>query len=96
MTVDAHVHLITSEMIEDIKKKFDSFYPEAKKVIEETSKKVLHPEFVKYLSTVSLKDQADNWLKVMDENGIDKAVFFPVSERPEQIMEFAKIAPERF
>jgi len=95
MTVDAHVHLITSEMVKDLKEKFISFYPEAKKAIEGTSKKFLRPEFINYLSTTSLKDQAGNWLKAMDENGIDRAVFFPISERPEQVMEFVNISPKR-
>ncbi|MFQ5431094.1 MAG: amidohydrolase family protein [Nitrospinota bacterium] len=96
MTVDAHVHLITFEMVEDFKNRFSSVYPAAKKVIEETSKKIIHPEFINYLSTVSLRDQAEKWLKAMDDNGIDRAVFFPISERPEQILEFVKTAPERF
>ena len=96
MTVDAHVHLITSEMIKDLTERFSSFYPAAQKVIEETSKNIFPPGFINYLSSVSLKDQADNWLNAMDENGIDKAVFFPISEQPEQIHEFTKFAPDRF
>ena len=96
MTVDAHVHLITSEMVKDLTERFSSFYPAAEKVIEENSKKIFPPGFVSYLSTASLKDQADYWLKAMDENGIDKAVFFPISEQPGQIHEFTKFSPDRF
>ena len=96
MTIDAHVHIITSEMINDLMKKFSSFYPAAEKVIEKTSKKIFPPGFLNYLSSTSLKGQADNWLKAMDKNGVDQALFFPISEQPEQVVEFVKFAPERF
>lgn len=96
MIIDGHVHLITAAMVEDLMEEFSSTYPDSRKVIEQNAKRIFKKGFMEYLSSVSLREQADFWLKCMDENGIDKALFFPISEQPQQIWDFVQMAPDRF
>ncbi|MEE8429950.1 MAG: amidohydrolase family protein [Candidatus Desulfatibia sp.] len=93
--IDAHVHLMTMEMLEDAIKRFEKNYPGSDKQIRKSGHKIFADKSMKYISGTSLKEKADDWLKVMDENGIEKAVFFPISQRPEQVRDFMANSPER-
>lgn len=94
--IDAHVHLVTMEMLEDRKKNISGFSPEFKKKIITNYQNFIDENFIKYLSESSLKNIADDWIREMDKNGIQHAMFFPISENLEQCRDFVKFAPDRF
>lgn len=93
---DAHVHLITGAMTRDAMAMFDSFYPASAQSVRERAKRLFPPEFLDHLSSATLRVQADAWIKAMDENGIETAAFFPISEQLEEMRDFISLAPTRF
>jgi len=94
--IDSHVHLLTYEMLEDSKLRFEKQYPGSSEMLVKKATHLINPLFINYLKERTLDDFANIWLSEMDANGIDTAVFFPISERPEQIRDFVAIAPDRF
>ncbi len=94
--IDAHVHLITRAMAEDARIRFQRLFPFAKEAVQQRSERLLNEDFLAYLGTVTLEEQAAMWLKAMDDNGIERAVFLPISERLEELRDFVRLAPHRF
>lgn len=93
--IDAHVHLITAGMIGDVSSLFEKTYPGFGKTVMDNAAHLINRQFLDFLSNTSLKEFAERWLSDMDKNGIEKAVFFPISERPIELKEFLDFAPER-
>ncbi len=94
--IDSHLHLVTAEMIGDISARCEKNHPGFGKSLVENAHHLINDKFIEYLSSISIEDFAKRWITEMDENGIDKAVFFPISERPEQMAKFVAFSPERF
>ena len=94
--IDCHVHLITGSMINDSLERFESAYPGFAITIQKNAQRLFGDDLREHLATASLRQQADNWIKLMDENGIHRAIFFPISERLEEMRDFIRIAPKRF
>jgi predicted TIM-barrel fold metal-dependent hydrolase len=93
--IDAHVHMISPGMVRDSADRIKAIYPQFNATVEANMKSRFGGKSPDQVFG-SIKDQADTWLKALDENGIDRAVFFPISERPEEIREFVGYAPDRF
>ncbi len=94
--IDAHVHLVTAEMVRDATNRFDADYPAFSETVLAGSNHPFSSGLVDYIAKTPLEEIAKRWIAAMDEHGIEKAVFFPVSERQEQLGEFIRLAPERF
>lgn len=94
--IDAHVHLITRAMVEDAAHRFGTLYPFAHDAVAKRAERLFGPEFLGWLDGITLQEQAREWLRAMDEHGVERAVFFPISERLEDIRDFVALAPDRF
>lgn len=94
--VDAHVHLITRAMVDDAARRFGTLYPFAHGAVEKRAERLFGKEFLGWLGGITLQEQAREWLKAMDENNVERAVFFPISERLEEMRDFVALAPDRF
>ncbi|MBI3793270.1 MAG: amidohydrolase [Nitrospinae bacterium] len=94
--IDAHVHLITAGMINDARERGNALYPEFSDALASHFLKRFAGKTPDEVFGGTIKSRAEAWLKAMDENGISKAVFLPISERLDEIAEFVKIAPDRF
>lgn len=94
--IDTHVHLITRAMVEDAALRLRTLYPFAHDAMEKRAERLFGKDFLGWLGGVTLEEQAREWLKAMDAYGVERAVFFPISERLEDIRDFVALAPDRF
>jgi hypothetical protein len=94
--IDAHVHLITPGMIHDARENAGILFPKFTDSIKHHFLARFGNKKPETVFSGTVKSRAGEWLKTMDENGIKKAVFLPISERLEEIKEFVNIAPDRF
>ncbi len=94
--IDAHVHLITRAMVDDAAQRFRTLYPFAHDAVEKRAERLFGKEFLGWLDGITLQQQAAEWLRAMDANGVERAVFFPISGRLEDMRDFVALAPDRF
>jgi len=94
--IDAHVHLITPGMIQDNRERTRILYPEFADAVDAAYTSRFEGKTPEQIFGKSLSELAETWLKVMDANGLRQAVFLPISERPEEVRDFLKFAPDRF
>ncbi len=94
--IDTHVHLITRAMADDAALRFQTLYPFAREAVQKRGERLFTPDLLGWLGSVTLEEQARAWLNAMDGNGVERAVFFPISERLEDIRDFVALAPDRF
>ena len=94
--IDSHVHLVTSAMFDDLKKRFEKNYPGSSDSLIKNASHLINRSFLQFLEKTSIDDFAKMWIEDMDKNDIEIAVFFPISEQMEQMGEFLKKSPERF
>jgi len=78
MIIDSHVHLITSQMIETITARLDKIRPGLLDRVNQMGKKLINPDFIKFLKTTSIKKLASMWEVEMKKNRIDHACFLPI------------------
>ena len=83
-------------MVEDSRFRFEKNYPGSADMLIKKASHLINPKFINFLKERTLEDFAKQWLSEMDANGIDRALFFPISEQPEQLRDFVALAPERF
>ncbi len=96
MIIDSHVHLITAKMILALQKRYDKLRPNIASQAVAKGTGPVGPEFVKYLQKVTVKDYAAKWLSEMDKNKIDRALFLPIAEVHDELLEFIALNPDRF
>jgi hypothetical protein len=94
--IDSHVHLVTSEMFDDLKKRYEKSYPGSSESLIKNASHLINNSFLEFLAKTSIDEFAQIWIEEMDKNGIEIAVFFPISEKMEQIGEFLQKSPDRF
>ena len=94
--IDTHVHLITRAMVDDAALRLRTLYPFAHDAMEKRAERLFGKDFLGWLGGVTLEEQAREWLKAMDAYGVERAVFFPISERLEDMRDFVALAPDRF
>ncbi len=94
--IDAHVHLITRAMVDDAAHRFGALYPLARDAVAKRAERLFGKEFLGWLGGVTLEEQAREWLKAMDANNVERAIFFPISGQLENIRDFVALAPDRF
>jgi len=93
---DSHLHFITKEMFDDISARAEKSYPGFSRTLMENAKHLVDEIFLEYLSNTSTLEMSQLWLSEMDKHGIDKVVFFPISERMDDLREFLSYSPKRF
>ena len=94
--IDTHVHLITRAMVDDAALRFHTLYPFAREAVDKRAERLFGRDFLGWLDGITVREQAREWLRAMDGNGVERAVFFPISERLEDIRDFVAMAPDRF
>lgn len=97
MIIDSHVHLITARMIRDAAKRYDKIRPGLLDRVVHGGKKLVNPEFIKFLNDTSIPGFARMWEKELDANGVDHAIFLPISGSSlEQLDQFVALNSARF
>ncbi len=96
MLIDSHTHLVTFQMIERMIKRFDRIHPGIGKKVLKKSHRVITAEFVEFLKKASVESLAKKWLSELDRNGVDHAIFLPISGALDELDEFVSLHPERF
>lgn len=94
--IDAHVHLITPGMINDFRERATALFPGFGDAIVKNFSKRFEGRTPEQSFGNDLGAQAAEWLKAMDSSGVGRAVFFPISERLEDVRDFVAAAPDRF
>lgn len=97
MIIDSHVHLITAQMIEAITVRLNRVRPGLLDRVNHMGRKLINPDFIRFLKTMSVKKLAVMWEREMEKNKIDHACFLPIGgAADQQMVEFADYNRSKF